>query len=104
MAESQTLIEALSQALQTAGRYNQDDQVPPVAILWPDKERQWEALLPDLRQRLPLLTFGPYAPGSARHRGVPARPSTAGRSAVQRRALDPQEWPRLDDCGIPAKH
>jgi hypothetical protein len=63
MAESQTLIEALSQALQTAGRYNQDDQVPPVAILWPDKERQWEALLPDLRQRLPLLTFGPYAPG-----------------------------------------
>ena len=34
----------------------------PAAILWPDKERQWEPLLPELRKRLPLLTLGPYAP------------------------------------------
>jgi len=31
-------------------------------VLWPDNERQWEPVLPVLRERLPhLLTLGPYA-------------------------------------------
>src|SRR5690348_14519848 len=61
-AEAQTAIttflDALIQAIERAGAYNKNDQVPPAAVLWPDKERQWEPLLPLLRDRLPgLLTF-----------------------------------------------
>lgn len=34
-------------------------------MLWPDKERQWEPLLPRLRERLPVFTLGTYAPDQA---------------------------------------
>ena len=57
-----TFLDALINALLHAGLYNKNDQVAPAAILWPDKERQWEPLLPMLREQLPLLTFGAYAP------------------------------------------
>lgn len=50
------------EALRRAGSYNRNDQAPPVAVLWPDKERQWLPLLPLLRARLPLLTLGDYVP------------------------------------------
>src|SRR5216683_312967 len=57
-----TFLEALVEAIKRAGSYNKNDQAPPVAVLWPDKDRQWEPLLPLLRSRLPLLTFGAYDP------------------------------------------
>lgn len=60
MNEPLTLLDAIVSALLRAGNYNQNDQTPPAAILWPDKERQWEPLLPALRLRLPLLTLGSY--------------------------------------------
>lgn len=57
-----TILDAIIQSLSRAGEYNRDDQVSPAVILWPDKERQWEPVLPVLRERLPqLLTLGPYA-------------------------------------------
>jgi hypothetical protein len=57
-----TILDAIIQSLSRAGEYNQDDQVAPAVILWPDKERQWEPVLSVLRERLPhLLTLGPYA-------------------------------------------
>ena len=57
------IIDALIQSLSRAGEYNADDQATPAVILWPDKERQWEPLLPILRERLPhLLTLGPCDP------------------------------------------
>jgi hypothetical protein len=57
-----TVLDAILQSLSRAGEYNRDDQVAPAVILWPDKERQWEPVLPVLRERLPhLLTLGPYA-------------------------------------------
>ena len=62
MSEPARLLDALVAALLRAGQFNKNDQVPPAAILWPDKERQWEPLLPALRERLPLLTLGPYVP------------------------------------------
>lgn len=56
------ILDAIIQSLGRAGEYNADDQVAPAVILWPDKERQWEPLLPMLRERLPhLLTLGQYA-------------------------------------------
>jgi len=57
-----TFLDALVEALERAGSYNKDVQTAPAAVLWPDKDRQWEPLLPRLRERLPLLTLGPYAP------------------------------------------
>jgi hypothetical protein len=60
-----TILDAIIQSLGRAGEYNRDDQIPPAVILWPDKEHQWEPLLPVLRERLPqLLTLGPYAANS----------------------------------------
>jgi len=57
-----TILDSLIASLSRAGEYNRDDQVAPAVILWPDKERQWEPVLPVLRERLPhLLTLGPYA-------------------------------------------
>ena len=56
-----TFLDAIIKSLTRAGEFNHDDQVAPAVILWPDKERQWEALLPVLRERLPhLLTLGTY--------------------------------------------
>lgn len=59
---SRTFLDALVEALRDARQFNQNDQVPPAAILWPDEDRQWQALLPQLRPRLPLLTLGEYDP------------------------------------------
>ncbi|GEM_PF-3983141 len=60
-APGHTFLDAVVEAIERAGRYNHNDQVAPAAVLWTDKEREWEALLPRLRSRLPaLLTLGPY--------------------------------------------
>lgn len=60
--DTTTFLDALVEALRRAGSYNRNDQEPPVAVLWPDKERQWLPLLPLLRAQLPLLTLGEYNP------------------------------------------
>jgi hypothetical protein len=55
-----TVLDAIIQSLSRSAEYNRDDQVAPAVILWPDKEPQWEPLMPMLRERLPhLLTLGP---------------------------------------------
>ncbi|NLF02865.1 MAG: BREX-1 system phosphatase PglZ type B [Anaerolineales bacterium] len=59
-----TFLDAIEQSLRRAADHNPDDQVAPVAVLWSDGERQWESLLPALRQRLPILTLGPYDPAT----------------------------------------
>lgn len=57
-----TLRDAVVAAVSRAAAHNPNDAVAPAVILWTDKERQWEGLLPELRQHLPLLTLGPYLP------------------------------------------
>ena len=58
-----TVLDAIVQSIGRAGEYNRDDQVAPAVILWPDKEQQWEQLLPLLHERLPhLLSLGAYDP------------------------------------------
>jgi hypothetical protein len=66
-----TMLDAIIQSLRRAGEYNQDDQVVPAVILWPDKERQWETTLPALRARLPnLFTLGSYSPSEKTGPGI----------------------------------
>jgi len=62
MGQPDSLLDLLVAALQRAGNYNRIDQTPPATILWADRGREWASLVPRLRERLPVLTLGPYAP------------------------------------------
>lgn len=57
------VLEHLLDALSKATEFNQNVQVAPAAILWPDKEKQWLSLSSELRKLLPqFLTLGEYKP------------------------------------------
>jgi hypothetical protein len=85
-----TVLDALIQSLSRAGEYNRDDQVPPAVFLWPDKERQWEPLMPVLRERLAhLLTLGTYDVGTRTGPGVWLRCMIA-------RSLPEAKWTEKD--------
>ena len=64
MVISQYFSDLLVSFLQSASQYNANDQAAPAVVLWTDKERQWEALLPMLRARLPVLTYGSFEPAT----------------------------------------
>ncbi len=56
------VIEKLAESIRNAASYNASAQSRPVAILWPDKECQWQPVLHQLRKQLPeLLTLGAYS-------------------------------------------
>jgi hypothetical protein len=57
-----TVHAALLDAVRSATSHNRSDGVAPAAVLWTDKERHWEAVIPHLTGELQLLTLGPYAP------------------------------------------
>ncbi len=53
----------LLKAVRDAAVFNPEVQVAPACILWPDRDRQWEAAIPALQAELPeLMTLGDYAP------------------------------------------
>ncbi len=59
----QSLHDKLIDCLQKAAQHNSQTMVRPEVILWPDPERQWEAVIPILQERLPaLLVLGDYQP------------------------------------------
>jgi hypothetical protein len=59
------LIEHLVKILCDAATFNPEVQVTPSCILWPDKDRQWEAIIPRLQNELEeLLVLGDYSPES----------------------------------------
>jgi len=58
-----TISEMLLKAVRNAAVYNSEVQVAPVCILWPDRDRQWEPVIPRLQNELPeLLVLGDYQP------------------------------------------
>lgn len=58
-----TVLDALIVHIRKAGDHNRAAEVAPAVILWPDRERQWEALLPALRVAMPeLYTYGNFVP------------------------------------------
>ena len=57
------LLDHLLKAVRDAAVFNPEVQVAPACILWPDRDRQWEAVIPALQAELPeLLVLGDYAP------------------------------------------
>lgn len=58
-----TILKKVIKAVRESSKYNPDVQVPPVCILWPDKDRQWEAVIQRLQNELPeLFVLGDYDP------------------------------------------
>jgi len=57
------VLDHLLQAVREAAVFNPEVQVAPACILWPDKECQWQAVIPRLQGELAeLLVLGDYAP------------------------------------------
>lgn len=62
-SDSMTVLEMLRDSVVAAGRFNPNDVVRPVAILWADADSQWSPVIPQLQQLLPeLLVHGLYQP------------------------------------------
>lgn len=59
MPADPTFIEILVKGIKSISRHDPDEEAAPSAILWIDPSREWEPILPLLRQRLPVLTLGP---------------------------------------------
>lgn len=57
------VLDHLLKAVRDAAVFNPEVQVTPACILWPDRDRQWEAVIPILQAELPeLMILGDYAP------------------------------------------
>lgn len=57
------VIDKMLQAIRSAAVFNPEVQVAPSCILWPDKDRQWETVIPRLMAELPeLFVLGEYEP------------------------------------------
>ena len=64
MSESSaTVVERLKASLEAASDHNPNDAEKPVAVLWTDRDSQWQPILARLRALMPqLLTLGEYEP------------------------------------------
>lgn len=63
MDGKQTVGAALVRAIGNASVFNPAIQTAPACVLWPDRDRQWEAVVPRLQNELrELLVLGDYAP------------------------------------------
>lgn len=57
------ICSALITSIRSAAVYNPEVQVSPACILWPDRDRQWEAIIPRLQSQMEeLFVLGDYAP------------------------------------------
>jgi len=54
-----TLRATIAESIRVAARHG-ESQAAPLAVLWPDPERSWEAAVPALSEALPILTLGEW--------------------------------------------
>ncbi len=65
------IIDKLKQHLRDTADYNPEVQVAPACILWPDKERQWESVIPRIQAEMPeLFILGEYDPERSTGPGI----------------------------------
>jgi len=75
------IIERLLKALRDAAVHNPDVQVAPQCILWPDGDRQWEAVAARLQAELPeMFILGEYDVGKKTGPGIWLRCVIAGKA------------------------
>lgn len=74
------VIEHLVQAIRKTAEYNPAAQAAPFCILWPDKERQWEKIIPVLQAAMPeLFVLGDYSPQEQKGPAIWLRCIVAGK-------------------------
>ncbi len=57
------IVDALIESLRAGAVHNPDVQAAPACILWPDRELQWEAVIPRLQDKMPeIFVLGKYCP------------------------------------------
>ncbi len=87
MSNAATILDALVQSLQAATTYNTSVAVPPAAVLWTDEARQWQPLIPLVRELVPAFaTLGDYEPATMTGPAVWLR-------ALLVRAMEGEQWP-----------
>ena len=75
------VLDHLLKAVRDAAVFNPEVQVAPACILWPDRDRQWEAAMPILQAELPeLMILGDYAPEKRMGPAIWLRCVMAGRT------------------------
>jgi hypothetical protein len=75
------VFDHLLKTVRDAAVFNPEAQVAPACILWPDRDRQWEAVMPILQAELPeLMILGDYAPDKRTGPAIWLRCLLSGRS------------------------
>jgi hypothetical protein len=57
---TETALDALALALDDALAYDPNVSADPIALLWPDKERQWESVVSLLQSQRRVVTYGEF--------------------------------------------
>lgn len=88
------VVHHLIRAIRSAAVFNPEVQVAPACILWPDHDRQWEAVIPRLQQEMPeLFVLGEYAPEKRTGPGIWLRCVIAGTVGIEPLMnVDGREW------------
>ena len=74
-----TVLMRFREKIRAAAIYNTEAQVAPACILWPDCDRQWEAIIPRLLDELPeLIVLGEYRPAARTGPAIWIRCALAG--------------------------
>jgi PglZ domain len=55
-----TVISRLVEILDSSITHNDSAEIAPVAVLWPDEDRQWEEIIPMIRPLRSIFTLGPF--------------------------------------------
>lgn len=76
---ARVFAQALIDALHSAAKGNSHTTTPAAAVLWPDKEGQWQAAIPALKKLMPsLCELGAYTPEERRGPAVWLKCALAG--------------------------
>lgn len=57
---SESVLDRIVQVVGAAEAHDPNIASAPIALLWPDGERQWESLVPQLRERLRVVSVGGF--------------------------------------------
>jgi hypothetical protein len=57
---TESILEQIATAIETAAQYDPNVVAAPVAVLWPDKAMQWQSVVDALTERLPIVVLGRY--------------------------------------------
>lgn len=58
---TETVLDGVIECLHSALDHNVNTQVAPVALLWPDEQKQWVSAIPRLSERVPIVVLGDNA-------------------------------------------